>query len=355
MIDPIQEKGVGRVARLWIKQQTTNFKQQSRLVSSSEFRVSSGDAKQLEPNLETRNSKLETVFACVTTGLKPSEEVKKFCDDLGIGYLHLKIPNKIWTLGCMLGVFALDRAAERRLGKIDRVLLPNLGFVGRLATPYELLLHDVSFAIEPRWFGWRRRLWHALLPIRDLMRGAEMLHGVSERTLNDTVRLFGADPARCALFKFDPTSIREQPRRPVWLPDSANRFALLLGGADPRKNVRTALQALTAFNLRHPDQRIVPVVLGELTKNHAACIRPSGQATDAELAYLYKNATVFMYPSWYEGFGLPLHEAKFFNTPCLCSTAGALPETAPQGTIFCHPAKPHEWLSALEAVAKAGA
>jgi glycosyltransferase involved in cell wall biosynthesis len=63
-----------------------------------------------------------------------------------------------------------------------------------------------------------------------------------------------------------------------------------------------------------------------------------------------KHASVFLYPSWYEGFGLPLHEAARFGTPCIASTAGALPETAPEGTHFAPPGKPHLWKKALEMV-----
>ena len=72
--------------------------------------------------------------------------------------------------------------------------------------------------------------------------------------------------------------------------------------------------------------------------------RPS----DSELAALYSNASAFLYPSWYEGYGLPLHEAAAFGTPRIASTAGALPETAPPGTLFADPAKPHHWAEALK-------
>ncbi|MFA6430023.1 MAG: glycosyltransferase, partial [Patescibacteria group bacterium] len=73
---------------------------------------------------------------------------------------------------------------------------------------------------------------------------------------------------------------------------------------------------------------------------------------DRALAALYKNAAAFLYPSWYEGFGLPLHEAAQFHTPCLASTASALPETAPKGTQFAPPAKPHLWAAAIKEILK---
>jgi glycosyltransferase involved in cell wall biosynthesis len=70
----------------------------------------------------------------------------------------------------------------------------------------------------------------------------------------------------------------------------------------------------------------------------------------AQLQTLYAQASCVAYPSWYEGFGIPLHEASVYGTPCISSTAGALPETAPPGTLFAPPQKPHLWVEALELV-----
>ena len=339
--------GVGRVARLWILEIVTGELDVTRYPLSVIRTESTAPTDHGSPITDHE-------FLCITTGLSPSATVKEFCDKLGVRYLHLRIPNKIWTLGCWLKIFALDRAAEKKVGPIDRVFLPNLGFTGKLTRPYELLLHDVSFAIEPRWFTWRMRLWHRLLPIRKLITNAEKLHCVSQRTSDDTVRLYGVRDDKCEVFKFDAALPAASPIRPSWLPQSALRYVLLMGGADPRKNVETALCAITEFNFKHPDQSLVPIVLGGHGKGNCPkggpCVRPPAKVTDAELHFLYANALAFLYPSWYEGYGLPLHEAKSHQTPCVASTAGALPETTPQGTIFCHPAKPHEWLAALELI-----
>ncbi len=328
--------GVGRVARLWIAGLTSHVARPASLGQCDDATCDE--------------------FVCFTTGLKPSAEVKKFCDELGLGYLHLKIPNKIWTLGCMLGFFSIDRATHRRLGKVDRVLLPNLGFVGELKTPYELLLHDVSFAIEPRWFKMRRRLWHSLLPVARLIKNATHLHCVSQTTGRDARMLFGADPEKIRTFTFPTALPPDQPAKPCWLPESITRFVLLMGGGDPRKNTETALTAITEYNLLHPDRGVVPILLGggRLVHQGGPCgIQPHANVSEAELHYLYMHAAAFLYPSWYEGFGLPLHEANFYQTPVIASTAGAIPETAPLSTIFCHPAKPNEWTSGLELVLKA--
>ncbi|MFA5129865.1 MAG: glycosyltransferase [Patescibacteria group bacterium] len=79
-------------------------------------------------------------------------------------------------------------------------------------------------------------------------------------------------------------------------------------------------------------------------------LAPFSHITDLDLDTLYATASCFLYPSWYEGYGLPLHEAARFGCPCIASSTGALPETAPTGTLFVPPSKPQLWVGALRDV-----
>ena len=145
----------------------------------------------------------------------------------------------------------------------------------------------------------------------------------------------------------------DERRSPNWLPATASRIALMLGGSDPRKNIKVALKAIAEFNIKHPKKYLTPVILGGKVKfyfgeHNISYIQAPGFINDEELTWLYQNSSVLLYPSWYEGFGLPLHEAQQFITPIIASTAGALTETAPPGTILCHPAKINEWIGGLQ-------
>lgn len=261
-------------------------------------------------------------------------------------HVHIRMPNKLWSLLCLMRIASLDRAVERKVGKIDGVFLPNLGFVGPLHRPYTLLLHDLSFLIEPRWFSRKMRLWHRAVDAKKLIRGAASLLAVSETTKRDAVRLLGIPEGRISVIPIGSTlSVGAGSPRPPTEAErtgrgdpapTSPRYVLILGATDPRKNTRTALLAVEELRKEPAFADLEAVVVG-------GTIRP----TDAELASLYTNAAVFLYPSWYEGYGLPLHEAASFGTPCIASTAGALPETAPAGTIFADPAKPHHWVEAL--------
>ncbi len=296
--------------------------------------------------LDYKRNNPDNKYFCVTTGLKPSSIVDDFCQKNGFEYLHIRIPNKLWTLFSALGLVSLDTSYKLKVTRVDLVLLPNLGFVGHLKTPYEVLMHDLGFVIEPKWFTLKSRLWHKLIRVNALLARAQKIYAVSQQTAHDITRIYQIPDTKIQVFKFNPVILSAEPSKPSWI-DGQKSYVLILGGADPRKNAKTALTAVTQYNLAHPNQCLIPIVLGAKQGQCKNCISP-GNISDAELAYLYQNVKALLYPSWYEGFGLPLHEAHHFNTPCISSTAGALPETAPLNTIFCHPAKIHEWISALE-------
>ncbi|MBU0540258.1 glycosyltransferase family 4 protein [Patescibacteria group bacterium] len=278
-------------------------------------------------------------IALATTGAK--KPCLNLPHDAACRHFHFHVPNKLWSIGAIAGIIALDREAERRIGKIDAAFLPNLGFVGaRQSRPYVLLLHDLSFLIEPRWFSLKTRLWHKAVNAKRLIRRAAHLLAVSEKTKRDAIRLLNIPAERITVIPIGQTlNFSDIPPSSFHLPHSS-KYILAMGGNDPRKNIRTAIAAVEELNRAPVFADIHLIIIGR------DIIRPS----DNELASLYRNAAAFLYPSWYEGYGLPLHEAAQFGTPCIASTAGALPETAPAGTIFADPAKPHHWVEALRIV-----
>ncbi|OGL79009.1 hypothetical protein A3E39_03620 [Candidatus Uhrbacteria bacterium RIFCSPHIGHO2_12_FULL_60_25] len=275
-------------------------------------------------------------------------------------HVHIPLPNKIWSVLCMFGLKSLDREVTRRTSETYKaVLLPNLGFVGRLTAPYALILHDLSFLIEPRWFTPKMRLWHRAVGASGQIRRANRLFAVSETTACDAERLLKIPRDKIEVFH-PGTKIREpgtlrlrsgQARNREPAPNS--RYVLAFGESNPRKNASTAIAAVA--DLRE-DPQFTDLHLIFIGGNSKLEIRNSewtirkNIVSDVELAHLYQQAAALLYPSWYEGFGLPLHEAAQFGTPCLASAHGALPETVPEGTLLIPPTKPHLWASALRDV-----
>lgn len=119
-------------------------------------------------------------------------------------------------------------------------------------------------------------------------------------------------------------------------------FVLFAGADDERRNLGRLLQAFRlakeGFDTRHK-----LVVCGTPTEvlctyeDSVQDVVAVGIAGDEELAILYRRATAFVFPSLYEGFGLPVLEAMASGAPVLCSRAAALPEIAGDAALYCDP------------------
>lgn len=242
--------------------------------------------------------------------------------------LHKHIPNKLVSLSVISGLYSFDRFFPE--AKADKLLLLNLGFIGRTHLPFALVVHDLSFLIEPRWFSRKARAWHHAVQAAWLVESAKYLFTISEQTKRDIKHLFPPvlDRTHVIPMGLEPLAA------PLPLPTQTKPFILAFGGNDPRKNSACA--------------KVTAEALGIELITVGGTYRPD----DQELAGLLKQATAFLYPSWYEGFGLPLHEAAQCGTPCIASTAGALPDTAPSGTLFADPSKPQQWIEALNQIFK---
>jgi alpha-1,3-rhamnosyl/mannosyltransferase len=126
------------------------------------------------------------------------------------------------------------------------------------------------------------------------------------------------------------------------------KYFLLVGTLEPRKNVETAVRAHSS--LPEAVRRAFPLVLvgmrGWLTSRlegvlkvpvERAEVRPLGFVTDTELADLYSGATALVYPSLYEGFGLPPLEAMACGTPAIISNVSSLPEVGGNAAVMHDP------------------
>lgn len=309
--------------------------------------------------LAAGNPEMEIV--CATTGSKQLRLPERLFSHANVKHVHLKIPNKVWSAFSIIGVVSLFESVEKRCGKADAFFMPNLGFVGRLPKniPTVLLMHDLSFLIEPRWFLRKQRLWHKAVKATRLIMNATRLLAVSERTKKDAMRLLGIAEEKIDVITIGSTLSVGVGLKPAPTP---SRHCLALGLGDPRKNAATAIEAVRMLRREEGFGDVELVVAGaqiiapwipqtsvQGVMNHAPTwIHRIPHPTDSELASLYANAAAFLYPSWYEGYGLPLHEAAAFGTPCIASTSGALPETAPPGTIFANPAKPQHWVEGIK-------
>jgi glycosyltransferase involved in cell wall biosynthesis len=234
--------------------------------------------------------------------------------------------------------------------KPDILFLPNNGHVGIPTIPYGLVVHDLSFLVEPTWFNRRGQIWHKIVHARRVMTQATRLFAVSDWTKFALMLHLGIPSEKIDVLQI--------PRHtdlvaPGPLPEvlRGKHYVLCLGRQDRRKNASCVIEAVKRLHTKPNYADVCLVIVGGHFKPlHDPRFIVLPRVSDETLNALYQGAAAFLYPSWYEGLGLPLHEAYAFGTPSISASTTALPDTAPPGTLFAPPSKPHLWMIAIQTI-----
>ena len=211
-------------------------------------------------------------------------------------------------------------------------------------------LHDVAFLDEPQFFSASfRMLYEYLTPA--LTRVAARVVTVSEFSRRRILDSFGTPPEKVVVIgngvsaNFRPQGPEEIARTRAAL-DLPPRYFLLQATSDRRKNLAAALQAWDRALPDLPDDLHL-VVSGNLDRGHvfgkldvavtAPRMRAVGYVAEEHMAPLMAGAEAFLFPSLYEGFGMPIIEAMACATPVLTSAATATQEVAADKALLIDP------------------
>ncbi len=271
------------------------------------------------------------------------------------------IPNKILN-----SFFAFKGIQiERFLGDVDRVFLPNHIFFST-KKPYTITVHDLSFHIFPEFYNIKTRMWHKVVGSRLLYENATNIIAVSESTKNDLIREFHIPAEKIHVvysgigqefFSFAPSEEKKEFfRKKYALP---KHFILSLGTQEKRKNILGIIRAFEIFKEGREAEDMFLLLAGkpgfqfhEIEKyakksKFAPFIRFLGYISEEAKPYLYQLARVFVYPSFYEGFGFPPLEAMAVGTPVVISNTPALLETTRGAALSVSPKEPEEIATAI--------
>jgi glycosyltransferase involved in cell wall biosynthesis len=216
----------------------------------------------------------------------------------------------------------------------------------RIATV--VTIHDLIFERHPELYRpVDRRIYRA--KFRSAVARARRVVAVSGQTATDLVALYGADPARLrVVHQVCHPAFRREPdpalvaslRARLDLPE---RFVLSVGTLERRKNLLLALRAIAKLDGTHLVAVGRPTAyareLEAYVRDHGLGGRVrflSGLAVE-ELAALYRLATVFVYPSFIEGFGIPILEALASGTPVVTTRGGCFEEVGGPGSAYVDP------------------
>lgn len=256
-------------------------------------------------------------------------------------------------------------AAQARAAGTDIYFAPNyLGVYGRSFRTV-ITVHDLVYHLYPQYTQPAMlKALTAAMP-RQLDR-ADRIVVDAESTRRDLVRVFGVEPARIRVVPLaagreftrvtDPVRLRAVRAR-YGLPE---RFVLFVGTVEPRKNLLTLFKTLDQLHTRGLKVPLVVVGatgwnaaaemnrLSELAAERRAC--HLGYVPDADLPAVYSLADVFVFPSWYEGFGIPPLEAMGCGVPVVCSNSSSLPEVCGDAAEYFDPHSADELADRMAAV-----
>jgi glycosyltransferase involved in cell wall biosynthesis len=248
-----------------------------------------------------------------------------------------------------------------RLGRFDLYHEPNLVPFG-VSLPTVVTVHDLSVVLFPEWHPMERVKRYEKAFARGVEKAAHILVD-SNAVRAEAIRHLGLDPSRVTTvymgigsnFRIHNENELAEMRHRLSLPD---RYLLYVGTVEPRKNLATLLRAYC--DLPSELRESCPLVLGgswgwkseevrELFESEARQrgVRYLGYVADEDLPTLYGGAVALLYPSFYEGFGLPPLEAMACGTAAIVSTADAVKEVVGTHAIQIEPDDLTGWREAM--------
>lgn len=270
----------------------------------------------------------------IVTGVHVNEYIRGLPHVLGIPVPPSRL-GPIRVMGARAASFALERALLARLG---RSTIYHKTYYGPQRPPSRvpvvLTVYDMIHELFPQSFSpsdptrERKKHW---------CERADLILAISQKTKDDIVAILGTDPAKIVV-----TPLAAAPAAPSG-GTSPPAYFLYVGDRRGYKNFRRTAEAFARAKLG--DATLVCYGGGGLTTDEHSFLDGLGirarvsqtGGSDGDLARFYRDAIAFVYPSEYEGFGIPPLEAMAQGCPVICSTGGSIPEVCGDAVAYVAP------------------
>lgn len=225
----------------------------------------------------------------------------------------------------------------------------------RRGVPLVITVHDMIHELFADQLDPDHTIAHAK---RRCIEAADAILCISEHTRQDLVARFPATARRTFVTPLA-SSLTVDHAAAAAYPGIDRPYFIHVGGREGYKNFTTVLEAWARFAPDHPDIRLR--VVGSPWRSSeqariagtvpAGSVIHMGKVSDAELAILYHRSLALLYPSCYEGFGLPPLEAMRCGTAVICAAASSLPEVGGDAPLYFDPSRPDDLVVQMRTLA----
>ena len=234
--------------------------------------------------------------------------------------------------------------------------------------PVVVSIHDLSFEHLPQTFKWRSRK-QLRITVRRTARQASQVIALSEYARNDIVNTYQVSPEKISVIplsagdSFRPIRNEEELQRVRQTYGIKGEYMLSVGAIQPRKNLSRLVAAYSRLRHAKPEVKLPKLVLAgkcawlydetlraikELELSDAVIL--TGYVPEGDLPAMYSGALCFIYPSYFEGFGLPPLEAMQCGVPVIVGDRTSLPEVVGDAGILVDPFDVDALAGAIEKV-----
>jgi glycosyltransferase involved in cell wall biosynthesis len=214
-----------------------------------------------------------------------------------------------------------------------------------------IIVHDASIFVNPQYFSFTFRMWYRLaVPI--LGKLARHIITVSDFSKKELVKYGDFNEEKTTVIYNAAEHIKDFDQPDNLFIAKIGRYkpyCLAVGSLAVNKNFQGLSKAIKEIKILNHQILIAGSKLSVLESDHQADnLNYLGYVTNAELKYLYSNASLFIFPSFYEGFGIPPLEAMSLGCPVIASNTAAIPEILGDACVYFDPHDPVDMAVKIE-------
>lgn len=275
-----------------------------------------------------------------------SKELKKLNNDIifvspSKNILHTDLAKElnIQTFGTLSGHLWEKIELFFFLKRKKNPLLINLCNSGVLSYQNQIItIHDLAVYKNPKWFSEKFVFLYKLM-IPAILKNSKAIITVSEFSKEEIIKKFPtySDKINVVYNSVNFSNKYELNR------NAQKKYILSVGSLEPRKNIPNLIEAFLKSQVCKTHNLIIvgkgnrSFRQNNLDHSNDENIKFTGYVTDEKLISLYKNAEIFIYPSLYEGFGIPPLEAMYYQCPTMVSSSSSLPEVCGNASLYFNP------------------